>query len=127
MEDNTSALVPESQTITLKSGESIVVGRLDTEQTLDAIESIYSIIETLQSAGGEMTIPVLLMKNRVAVLELVGIAINKPAEFIKRLLPSESLALTAAVVAINRPFFEAEVLPMLGELVLSLGLVQPNS
>lgn len=125
MEDLSSALMPEQVTVVLKTGESITVEQLTTGQTLSAIESIFSLIDTIQAAGGSISLQRLLVSNSAAVFNVVGIAIGKPADFFPPLKASDTVALIKAVVAVNMPFFVEEVLPLLRQVALAMGLVQP--
>lgn len=115
-----SALVPDSKKVVLKSGEAITVGQFNTFQTLDSLASIYAIIEAIEKAGGEATVPQLLRSAPAAVLDLVAVGAGKASNDIGLLPPTDTLALAAAVIEVNYPFFVAEVLPALGNLARAI-------
>lgn len=110
----TSALIPEAETV-IVGGEAIVINEFNTKQTLQALAAAFQLIEALEGKG-EATIAQIFSAAPDAVLQIVAVAVGKPVAYVEALRPSDTLALVAAIIKVNKPFFTNEVLPKLAGL-----------
>lgn len=117
MSDDAKVLFPGKE-VTLSSGEVLHV------KPFTFVEIMTSAAKLARSFAGSLkTASVLdiVADGGEDVLRLVQLAVKKPDKFWKDLLPDDGLALTAAVLEVNRDFFTQRLEAPLKELVGAIG------
>lgn len=117
MSEDAKVLFPGKE-VTLSSGEVVVV------KPFTFVEIMTSAAKLARSFAGSLkTASVLdiVADGGEDVLRLVQLAVKRPDKFWKDLLPDDGLALTAAVLEVNRDFFTQRLEAPLKSLVAAIG------
>ncbi len=121
MSEDTKVLFP-GQAITLSSGEEITI------VPFTFVECMTSAAKHARSFAGSLTtgnVLDIIADGGEDVLKLVQVSVKKPKEWWDALPPDDGLALTAAVLTVNRDFFYKRLQAPLEALMKAIG--EPSS
>jgi hypothetical protein len=117
MSDDAQVLFPGKE-VTLSSGEAIKV------EPFTFIECMTSAAKYARSFAGSLktgSVLDIVADGGEDVLKLVQLAVKKPPDWWAKLMPDDGLALTSAVLSVNRDFFTQRLEAPLKSLVAAIG------
>lgn len=111
-------LFPQEYTVTIKEkNESVAIKPFKFRKIFKVIEIITKIAERMTSAGkNEEALFELLTQSEDKVVEILSLALDKPANWFDDLEGETGVEILTAVWKVNKSFFDSKLAPLLKEM-----------